>query len=90
MEYNFLIFISEKNSEIIKKKEKKGKKCINKLLGDCANFNLSRKHFEQIGKIKFILNDEVYNFLENKNLYFDTDYEEPSSSNRHCKIHDTI
>ena len=75
MEYNFLIFISDKNSNIIKKKEKNRKKFINRIFRSCVSFDLSRKHFEQTGKIKFILNDEVDNFLKNKNIYFDTDSE---------------
>ena len=75
MEYNFLIFISDKNSDIIKKKEKNRKKFINRIFRGCISFDLSRKHFEQTGKIKFILNTEVDDFLKNKNIYFDTDSE---------------
>jgi hypothetical protein len=75
MEYNFLIFISDKNSDIIRKKEKNRKKFINRIFRGCVSFDLSRKHFEQTGKIKFILNTEVDNFLKNKNIYFDTDSE---------------
>jgi len=75
MEYHFLIFISDKNSDLIKKKEKNRKKFINRIFRSCNSFNLSRKHFEQTGKIKFILNDEVNDFLKNKNIYFDTDFE---------------
>ena len=73
MDYDFLFFISEKNSNIIKKKEKNRKKWINKIFRSCKSFNISRKHIEQISKIKFILDDEVDKFLLDKNIYFDTD-----------------
>jgi len=89
MEYNFLIFISDKNSNIIKKKEKDRKKFINRIFKSCVSFDLSRKHFEQTGKIKFILNYEVNDFLKNKNIYFDTDSEKiPRYDILYLKVND--
>ena len=89
MEYNFLIFISDKNSDIIRKKEKNRKKFINRIFRGCVSFDLSRKHFEQTGKIKFILNNEVTDFLKNKNIYFDTDSEKiPRYDILYLKVND--
>ncbi len=75
MKYNFLLFISEKNSNLIKKKERDNKKCIKKIFGGCTSFNYTRNYYEQTTKTKFILNDEVDDFLKNFNLYFDTDHD---------------
>ena len=76
MKYNFLIFVSEKNSILIKQKEEDDKKCINRIFGNCVSFNFTRNHYEQTTKTKFILYDEVDYFLKDKNLYFDTDYDD--------------
>ncbi len=75
MKYNFLLFISEKNSNLIKKKERDNKKCIKKIFGGCTSFNYTRNYYEQTTKTKFILNDEVDDFLKDSNLYFDTDHD---------------
>ena len=91
MEYNFLIFVSEKNSNLIKKKEEKSKKCINKMFGGCTNFNMDRKHYEQTSKIKFILDDEVDDFLKDLNLYFDTDHDKiPYFDVLYIKVNDNF
>ncbi len=89
MEYNFLFFISEKNSDVIKKKEEDNKKIINKMFGSNTSFEETRKHNEQTTKTKLILFEEFDKFLNGKNLYFDTDdCEKPLFDVLYIKVND--